>query len=270
MSNITVTHANSGLVVTQVLRTERVTPHMTRVTFSGGQLDRFRFQGFDQWFRLAIPVSEDSHFERMPQKFGMGGYLKYLTLPKGTRPVIRNYTVRDFRAATPGVPAEMDVDFLVHGTEGVAGPWAESAEPGAEVAFIDQGCGWKPVDAARTMIVADESGLPAALGVLRDMPRDAAGDAVIELFDERDRQDDSCAPEGVAVHWVIRGHDELPGTALLPVLQNLELTPDLYGFSVGESAVATGARRHLVSTVGVPKSNVTFCGYWKRGKSAPS
>ncbi|WBL20316.1 siderophore-interacting protein [Citricoccus sp. NR2] len=76
ISNITVAHADSGLVTTQVLRTERITPHMTRATFSGGQLDRFRSRGFDQWFRLAIPVSENSSFERMSRRFGMGGYLK--------------------------------------------------------------------------------------------------------------------------------------------------------------------------------------------------
>ncbi|WFP16135.1 siderophore-interacting protein [Citricoccus muralis] len=103
MSNITVAHADSGLVTTQ--------------------------------------VSENSSFERMSQRFGMGGYLKYLTLPQGTRPVIRSYTVRAFRQAAPGLPAETDVDFLVHGDDGVAGPWAVAVQPGTEVAMIDQGCG---------------------------------------------------------------------------------------------------------------------------------
>jgi NADPH-dependent ferric siderophore reductase len=38
-------------------------------------------------------------------------------------------------------------------------------------------------------------------------------------------------------------------------------------FAVGEQAVATGARRHLVNERGVPKKNVTFCGYWRRGQA---
>ncbi len=265
MSNISVTHADSGLVLTSVKRTQRVTPHMIRVTFSGGDLDRFAYKGFDQWFRLAIPVHDGDRFDNLPSRFGFGGLLKFLTLPKGTRPMIRNYTIRQFDDES----GELDVDFVVHGTTGVAGTWAASVEPGGPVAFIDQGCGWAPVPAKRTLIVADESGLPAALGVLRDMPRDAVGDAIIELFDERDKQDVE-APEEMNVHWAIRDPEATPGTVALPALRELPLSDSLYAFTVGESALATGARRYLVGERGIPKSNVTFCGYWRIGKASPS
>ncbi|GED97050.1 siderophore-interacting protein [Gordonia crocea] len=237
---------------------------MIRVTLGGGDLDRFEYTGFDQWFRLAIPVRDSDRLDNLPQRFGFGGLLKFMTLPKGTRPMIRNYTLRQYDPAT----GEIDIDFIVHGTEGVAGPWASSVEPGAQIALIDQGCGWAPVPAGKHLIVADESGMPAALGILRDMPRDADGDAIIELFDDRDRQDVD-APEGMTVHWVIRDPDSAPGTAALPALRELDLAPSLYAFAVGESAVATGVRRHLVNDRGVPKSNVTFCGYWRVGKASP-
>lgn len=157
---------------------------------------------------------------------------------------------------------------LVHGTDGVAGPWAAAVEPGAPVAFIDQGCGWAPVDAERSLIVADEGGMPAALGILRDMPRDAAGDAVIELFDDRDRQEVD-APDGVTVHWVIRDPGVAPGSIALPAVRALPLADRLYAFVVGESALATGVRRYLVGERHIPKSNVTFCGYWRVGKASP-
>jgi NADPH-dependent ferric siderophore reductase len=156
----------------------------------------------------------------------------------------------------------------VHGTEGVAGPWAASVtagEPGSEVAFIDQGCGWKPQPHDWSLLVADESGLPAVAGVLRDLPRDATGHAVIELFDLADRQELG-EPAGVTVHWLERPHGSAPGTAALPALADLEFPAgSVYAFAVGESAVATGARRHLVTERGVPKTHVTFCGYWKLG-----
>ena len=264
MPNISVTHSDSGLVRVVVQRREEVSPHIIRVTFGGADLERFEYKGFDQWFRLAIPVRGDASLHKMPTKFGIGGYLRYLTLPKGTRPVIRNYTIRQFREN----PAEMDVDFVVHGTDGCAGPWAASVEPGTEAAYIDQGCGWNPVDADRSLIVADESGMPAALGILRDMPRDSRGTAIIETFDERDQQFVN-APDGVNVRWVVRGGDEEPGTAALPALKEEEIGSDLYAFAVGESGLATGARRYLVGECGVPKANVTFSGYWKLGKAAP-
>lgn len=264
MSNLVITHAPSGLVHATVQGRERISPNVVRVTLGGDDLDRFEYRGFDQWFRLAIPVAASSRFDNLPSKFGMGGYLRFLTLPKDTRPVIRNYTVRRFRPEA----RELDVDFVVHGTEGVAGPWAAAVDPGGEVAFIDQGCGWKPVPADSVLLAGDESGLPAIAGVLRDLPTETVGHALIELFDERDRQELE-HPEGVIVHWLTRAPADTPGTALLPTLRELSLPDESpYAFAVGESAVATGVRRHLVNERAVPKGNVTFCGYWKKGKAA--
>lgn len=264
MSNITVTHAASGLVQVEVLRTERISPHMTRVTFGGADLARFAYRGFDQWFRLAIGVHPDDRFDNLPSTFGFGGYLKYLRLAKGTRPVIRNYTVRQLRTD----PMELDVDFLRHGTDGIAGPWAAAVEPGTSAALIDQGCGWKPLPVAQTVLVADESGMPAVAGILRDMPREAVGHALIELYDAEDRQQ-LTPPDGMQVHWLERDAQDRPGAAALPALTALHLaTDDLQAFAVGESALATGARRHLVRDRGVPKSRVTFSGYWRLGRAA--
>jgi NADPH-dependent ferric siderophore reductase len=265
VSNITVTHAPSGLVRTRVVRSERVTPNMMRVTLGGGDLDRFAFRGFDQWVRLAVPVGEDTRFDNLPERYGMAGYVKYLTLPKGSRPVIRNYTLRAHRP----VPREVDIDFVVHGTDGVAAPWAVSAAPGADIAFIDQGCGFDPSPSASadwSLLVADETGLPAVAGILRDLPRTATGHAVVELFDARDRQQLD-APDGFVVHWVERDPSDAPGAAALPLVRDLAFPSGrVRAFAVGESALATGVRRHLVTEREVPKDDVTFCGYWKRAR----
>jgi NADPH-dependent ferric siderophore reductase len=257
MTNITVTHAPSGLVHAEVLRSERISPNFVRVTIGGSDVRRFEAQGFDQWFRLALPVDDGTALEKLPQRVDTRGYLKYLMVPKTTRPVIRNYTVREFR---PEV-AELDIDFVVHGTDGVAGPWATSVEAGAPVAFIDQGRGWKPVPAESYLLVADETGLPAIAGVLRDMPRDAVGHAVIEISDAADAQD-VAAPNGINVHWVVRAR-ERPGTLALATAQSLEIVGTPYVFVVGESALATGLRRWAVAQRGIPKTHVTFCGYWR-------
>ncbi|MGO3647912.1 MAG: siderophore-interacting protein [Candidatus Corynebacterium faecigallinarum] len=131
MPDITITDAECGLVQTMVARSERVSPHIVRVTFSGGELDKLVYQGFDQWFRLALPISDGAKLENVPTTFGFGGLLTFMALPKDTRPVIRNDTIRDFRAgsasagscgASDGSETEMNVDFVVHGTEGIAGP----------------------------------------------------------------------------------------------------------------------------------------------------
>jgi NADPH-dependent ferric siderophore reductase len=260
LSNVAVTHAPSGLLRAEVIRTERISPHLVRVTFGGGTLEQFEFQGFDQWFRLAVPTHVDDRFDNLPERYGVGGFLKYLTLAKGTRPVIRNYTARDFRPESH----ELDVDFVVHGAEGIAGPWSTTVQPGTQVALIDQGRGWRDTTADQVVLVGDESGLPAVAGILRDLPRDTRGQAIIELFDAADRQEVS-APGGVEVHWVVREAGAPPGTAALPALADLDLDDaPVAGFVVGESSLATGGRRHLVAERGVAKRDVIFCGYWRR------
>lgn len=136
---------------------------------------------------------------------------------------------------------------------------------GERVAFIDQGCGWRGLPSDWQLIVADESGLPAAAGILRDLPREARGHAIIELFDERDRQP-VFAPDGVTVHWLIRDPAMPPGERALPFLRDLDLPSGVpYAFVVGEQALASGARRHLVKERAIDRRQVTFSGYWKRG-----
>ena len=101
------------------------------------------------------------------------------------------------------------------------------------------------------------------------MPRDATGHAIIELFDDQDAKDVD-APAGMTVHWLTRRPTDAPGTLALPALRELPLAPSLYAFAVGESALATGTRRHLVGERGIAKSDVTFCGYWRIGRASPS
>ncbi|GCE77443.1 siderophore-interacting protein [Cellulomonas biazotea] len=270
MPQIAVTHAPSGLVHATVVRARRVTPHMVRVTLGGDDLRRFEYRGFDQWVRLAVPVRDDTRFDNLADTFDTRGYLRYLMLPKNTRPVIRSYTIRDHRADGPDGTPEVDIDFVCHGTAGVAGPWAESAatggvEAGTEVAFIDQGCGWVHVPADHVLLVADESGLPAVAGVLRDLPRDTVGHAFVELIDAADAQDVD-APDGVTVHWLPRTGGEAVGDLALQALRDLPWPGGtVAAFAVGESRLATGTRRFLVGERQVPKSHVTFCGYWKAG-----
>ncbi|WP_040166020.1 siderophore-interacting protein [Microbacterium gorillae] len=257
-SNIAVTHASTGLVVADVTRAERISSHVIRITLGGDALADWEHVGFDQWFRLAVPTSDAARFDNLSDRFGVSGYLKYLTLPRSTRPVIRNYTVREFRPDT----AELDVDFVIHGGVGIAGPWAERLPVGDTVGLIDQGAGFRHKDAADVLLVGDESAMPAVLGILRDLDRNATGTAVIEVPAADDVQPDE-APDGVDVRWIIRSGGDRPGTRALEEVTALVPAPTVRAFSAGESRLATGARRHLVSGCGVPKENVAFCGYYK-------
>ncbi|MBO9577569.1 MAG: siderophore-interacting protein, partial [Microbacteriaceae bacterium] len=203
----------SGIYGAEVLRTERVTEHMQRVTFGGEDLRRLPAHGYDQWFRLFLPRPDGTtDFDAVPERFGIGGYLRYLTARSGTRPPFRNYTARFHRPEA----GELDVDFVAHGDEGIAGPWAQRAQPGERVVVLDQGRGFDPLpDATFTLLAGEESALPAILGILADLPRDARGLAILEIPASSDEQAVN-APHGFEVRWIPRAdpHDR-PGVLAL-------------------------------------------------------
>lgn len=197
-TNIVVDHADNGLLVAEVSAATRISPSYVRLTLSGDSLRHWRHVGYDQWFRIAVPTSDSTRFDNLAPRFGMGGYLRYLSTPKATRPDIRSYTVRNWRHDQ----AELDVDFLAHGDTGRAGPWADSLPVGDPVGIIDQGCGFRAARGTdEVLLVGDGSALPAVAGILRDLPSHASGTAIIEVPHAEDRQEVT-APAGVELCWV--------------------------------------------------------------------
>lgn len=260
MSNIAIAKTETGVLRAQVVRSRRITPHLHRVTLTGPDLQRLEWRGFDQWVRLFLPPAGSTDLDRVPHRFTVASYLRLKLIPEHSRPVVRNYTLREWRPET----GEVDIDFVVHGDHGVAGPWAVAAQAGDVVAMLDQGCGWPNPSAGQVLLTGDESGLPAIAGILRDLPAPTRGLAMIEVLEEEDRLE-LAAPEGVEVCWLARGN-RAPGALLLPELERRELpAEDRHAFAVGESALATGVRRQLVRERGWEKAQVTFCGYWKQG-----
>ncbi|TDE88597.1 siderophore-interacting protein [Occultella glacieicola] len=262
------------LVTLTVLRTERISTNFARVTLGGGDIEQFVPMGFDQWFRLFIPITDPESLGWVPSKLDTFSYLKYLTHAKTERPVLRNYTVRAHRPDGPQGP-ELDVDFVLHGSaaDGTAGPaasWAQTCAPGDVVAILDEGIGFRAEPQAEAvLLVGDETALPAIAGILESLPRATTGRALIEIPASDDRQDVD-APDGVEVTWVIRAnqadHHDTPGRAVLDAALALPApTPGTYVWVSGEQTLPVALRRHLVRG-GMAKDDVTFSGYWKAPK----
>lgn len=256
---------NPRLFRARVLRTHRVTPSMQRVTVTGDDLHEFPFLGFDHWFRLFTQRPDQDAF-RMPELDGRRWWPSFLAIPEDVRPHCANYTVAAFRPEM----AELDIDFVVHcdrdgEPEGRAAIWACGARPGDELAMLDQGCIFDvPADTSAVLVVAEETGLPGVVGIAASLPRDAVGRIIQEVPTIGDVRTLD-APAGVAVTWVVRDETEhdVPGRAALAELQRHVPADDrVYAFVVGESTLATEGRRHL-HRAGVPKSRITFSGFWK-------
>lgn len=258
----------SQLLTMHVQRSERISPSFARVTLGGGDIGRFVHMGYDQWFRLFLPVSESS-LSRLPNKLDTLSYLRFLAIAKTDRPVLRSYTVRAFRADGPDGP-ELDVDFVLHGSveDGTSGPaasWAATCAEGDTVALLDEGITFNPPEhlARRVALVADETALPAVAGIVASLPRDVQGVAFVEVPDADDRQRLD-APDGVDVRWIVRADPHaVPGAAVRAAVEATPVpTAPAYAWVCGEQSLASAVRRHWVRG-GVAKDAIAFAGYWK-------
>ncbi len=248
----------------RVVRTGRLSPSFQRVTIASAELAGFEWRGLDHWFRLFFPLSPDGGL-RLPDVEGRLWWKSYLAIPDEQRPHCSNYTVAGYRRV--GEWAELDIDVVLHWHEGRltgVAAWSVAAQPDSPVGILDQGVLFDPPeDASAYVLVADESGLPAIRGILRDLPADAIGTAIIEVPAPGDVLPVE-APDGVAVRWLPREDTgELVGAGALRALRSIEAPGEAaYAFVVGESGLATGGRRAL-HRAGLPKSRITFSGFWK-------
>lgn len=259
------------IVSAHVLGSKQISPNFVRVTIGGEELRGFVPMGFDHWFRMFIPDREVGGF-RLPTSGGNLWYAQFKLIPKDVRPVLRNYTVREFRPAGGlfGDGPELDIDFASHGDLGPASAWANSCAPGDPLGLLDEGLIYNPTpDAHWHLLVGDESALPAIVGILRSVDPALPVRAYIEIPHDDDRQDVAVG-DNAELHWLVRDDPSAkPGELALATVRAADLPGGpSYTFVAGESDLATGVRRHLVNDRRVPKSDIAFTGYWRHGHAA--
>lgn len=227
----------------EVVAAEHLSPHLVRVRLGGA--------GFAQ-------------FEDRPEtdKYVK---LKFTTPAPESHPVTRTYTVRSVDAER----GTIDVDFVVHGDEGLAGPWAAAAQAGDRISLMGPGGGYRPDPTADWYLFAgDLSAVPAIASALEDL-RAHKPNAVGVAFIEVDAEDATLpldAPEGVAVMWVVdpahnpealadhvRAHDWPAGR--------------VQAFAHGERESMKALRRVLSNERELPRTDMSLSGYWARGRS---
>ncbi|MGA5422203.1 siderophore-interacting protein [Streptomyces lavendulocolor] len=242
----------------RVVRTERLTPHMVRVVLGGDGLDGFAADEFtDHYIKLLFGAPGVTY----PEPFDMARIRE--EFPREQWPTTRTYTVRAWDAAQ----RELTVDFVVHGDEGLAGPWAARARVGDTVRFLGPGGGYAPDPAAAWhLLVGDESALPAIAASLERLPEDAVGHALIEVESPDDEQK-VAVPPGVEVRWLHRGGRPV-GEALLAAVEGLDFPPGgVHAFVHGEAGFVKDLRRHLRLERQVPRERLSISGYWRLGKT---
>lgn len=182
-------------------------------------------------------------------------------LPADDQPRLRAYTVRGYDPAR----REVTLDFVVHGDEGVAAPWAAKAQPGDAVALSGPGGAWSPDPAAAShLLVGDASALPAVAVALEHLPADAVGHALLEV-PHADDELPLAAPAGVEVRY-LHTDDRAPGAALVDAVLSLPALPaPTSAFLHGEAGMVRELRRHLRADRGIASQQLSVSGYWRLG-----
>ncbi|MFI1396638.1 siderophore-interacting protein [Streptomyces sp. NPDC020681] len=242
----------------QVVHTELLTPHMVRLVLGGEGLADFGLDGYtDHYVKLLFPPAGVSY----PEPFDMDRIRE--EFPRDQWPANRTYTVRSWDEAR----REVTIDFVVHGDEGLAGPWAARAQAGDTLRFLGPGGGYAPDPAADWHLLAgDESALPAIAAAMERMPSLATVHAFVEVAGPEEEQK-VAAPDGVEITWLHRG-SRPAGEALVAAVTSLDFPDgDVCAFVHGEATFIKELRRHLRLDRQIPREQLSISGYWRLGQS---
>jgi NADPH-dependent ferric siderophore reductase len=234
-----------------------ITPSMVRVVLGGPGLDGFEMpDATDAYVNVALPPAGapyDAVFE-----------------PRAVReahaqevwPVRRRYTVR----AWDRTSRRLTLDFVVHGDDGVAGPWAATVAPGDPLVFEGPGSGYRPDPRADWHLMAgDESALPAIAASLEALPPGAKV-AVRLVCDGPEHEVPLDSPGDLDLQWLHRTGDADADAALLAdAVASLDFPAGrVHAFVHGEAGEIRAIRRHLLTERGLTRADMSCSPYWRR------
>ena len=239
-----------------VLRTSRPTPHLVRVVLGGEGLAGFAPEYTDAYVKLVLPPAGAPY----AAPFDMDAVQR--EHPRELWPCLRTYTVRAWDRAA----GELVLDVVVHGDEGLAGPWAVAARPGDRVQLLGPGGAYAPSgDVDWHLLAGDETALPAIAASLERLPAGATARVFVEVADAAEEQP-LPLPAGAELTWVHRSG--LPGEALVAAVRGAALPPgSVHAFVHGEAGFVRDLRRYLRVERAVPREQLSASGYWRLGRT---
>lgn len=221
-----------------VSNVEKITPGMLRIELAGEDLADF------------VSLAPDDH-------------IKVLVPGPGEEMVRRDYTPRryDTDART------LVIDFAIH----EAGPvtqWALGARPGDSLEIGGpRGSAVISDDVKNWLLVGDETALPAIGRRIEEAGSDVRITAIMAVADAAEHQILQTDAQ-LETHWAHRPLSEATdASALMAVLQSVELAPGTFVWIAAEASVTRALRTYFVEERGYPLSWIKASGYWVKGKA---
>lgn len=279
-------------------RRERLSPHMSRLTFASEDVRGMATHAADQRIKIFFPDAEGRAADLPRTADWLGVYKQQ---DPARRSPMRTYTIRALRPEA----GEVDVDFVLHGETGPASTWALNAGVGDAVQIVapdasypGEGGGfeWKPpVGLKRLLLMADETGLPAAAGILEqlvELAEPPQTQVFLEMPTDCDRIPLPDWP-GLTVEWLPRdgGDHPAPGSLLVEAagravptgqangatLEEVDIdqeilwdravggSNDFYAWIAAEAGAVRAIRTLMIKERGIDRGAVNLMGYWRVG-----
>lgn len=280
-----------------------LSPSLARIVLGGGDLADACTTGPDQRIKLFFPDVAG----RLEVPRGEDWYARYRALDPAERAPMRTYTIRrmresgemeiDFVLHGDAGPASR---WALRARRGDRVAVLAPARGQTQASGVE----WQPPAGVReVLLVADETALPAAANILETLAATRQPPAVrafIEVPLAADRMA-LPAPPQARIAWLPRaakscepshehgarllaaigdtgfGHAAMaaPGVEPEETEADRELiweratdgTSGFYAWIAGEAGAVMAIRRHLVGERGLPKSAITFMGYWRKGRA---
>ena len=236
---------------------ERLGPHLVRIVVAGDALADFGVGPYtDSYVKLQLPPAGAPYAAPFDDEEIRAAH------PRELWPRVRTYTVRAWDPARNA----LTIDFVVHGDDGVAGPWAAAAQPGDVLQLAGPGGAYAPNPSADWhLLVGDLAVLPAIAASLALIPAGVRVHVIAEVDAPEDQLELTSAGD-LRVQWLHTGGGA--SDALVDAVRALDFPPgNVHAFVHGEASVVRAVRKHLLVDRGLPKEALSVSGYWKRTRT---
>ncbi|MET0860020.1 MAG: siderophore-interacting protein [Microbacterium sp.] len=242
-----------------VAATSWVTPSLRRLHLVTDDLSAFTESRFtDRYVKLVFPKAGVDYPDDIDVR------ALRATLPPEDVPDVRTYTALhpDLEAGT------IDIDFVVHGDEGIAGPWAAGAHVGDILLANGPGGAYRPDPTADWhLLIGDESAIPAVTAALESLPPGAVVRVVL-LVESDDHEPTLSLPADGTVTVVHRNGGTADGLLEAAVRAVPWLSGRVHAFAHGEAEeIMHGVRPYLRTERGLARDQLSVSGYWRRGRT---
>jgi NADPH-dependent ferric siderophore reductase len=230
---------------------------MRRIVLGGDGLRDYRSSGApDEWLRVMVPPGRQERVE-LPTKQGQQFHFA------NPQPAPRWYSLRRWDPSR----REATVDIVVH-DHGAATRWAADVRVGDQVLISQPHGRGLDAEADWVLILADQTGIPAACRILESLEPRQHAHAVFEAPNEAATFVPT-SPADLKVCWAYNPSPAEIPSPLSAAVRTIELPPGQgYVWMAGEAACARGVRRYFRHELKWRSQHYDIVGYWRPNQEA--